>query len=281
MVNFVACLALVTAGATTPPTGEPVCTADEPEGLFLLQSGPSLRTPAVRPPRGLSLLQEAPEPGVSKAPGAGVGARVDTRGDGAVTIVMPPKGIALVTSRKNVTSKEDEKQLGNTDGKSGKQQDDPEDHADSNNDDATPNEDHEDTGISTQHLSIKDRDEDTSTQVSDATPGNMTHVPEIFDIPSDECEKPCVNGICHDGECFCRYPFVGLQCDILAISEISKLLAAAMLTGVALFTALCVVVVYRANQKATVAAPVQEPHMADEEWLPPPPDDGGVRIIRA
>ena len=66
--------------------------------------------------------------------------------------------------------------------------------------------------------------------------------------------EPCVNGICHDGECFCRYPFVGLQCDILAISEISKLLAAAMLTGVALFTALCVVVVYRANQKAAAGA---------------------------
>jgi len=292
MVMLVASLALVIGRAGTPSHGEQVCFADEPDALFLLQSGPGLRAQGV-----FSLLQTS-EPDVhsydsvepmgnnnaeggnqqdarGNAAAAGVGARSDTRGHGAVTIVMPQRtignGIVLATSKQNVTLRNEENRLGghvDTDGESGKHQDDKEDHVDSKHTDEIPddNGDKEDTQ-DTHSLSVGDPDEAT-----DAAPATTGHTPDIFEIPSEKCQKPCLNGICHDGECFCRYPFVGLQCEIVAITEIGKVLAITMLSSVALFTALCVFVVFRANQKTSAAVPVQEPHMADEEWLPPATD---------
>lgn len=299
MMMFVASLALVVTAARTSSQGDAVCLADEPAGLFLLQSGPGLRTQAAEDalldnlqPRQhsrsmLSLLQtsEAPEAephesvesqeqnnidlGTQQVPAAPVGGppAVDMRGHGAVTIVMPEKksraGIALATSKQNGTLREDEnynRGHGDTDGE---QQDGSEDHEDSKNTDGKSAESHED------HEDTSEAASDAPDQVSDAEHANKKHAPEIFEIPSDECEKPCANGICHDGECFCRYPYIGLQCDIVAIAEIGKVLALTMLTCVALCTALCVLVVFRANQKTSAAVPTQEPHMADEEWLPP------------
>jgi len=281
---LVAVLLLSSAGGTTPPTGEQVCAAGEGDGLLLLQSGPPvLRTPpdALRPLRSgvLSLLQTS---GPEAHPQETVESPDSTfetdnqqapRDHGAVTIVMPQRmsrapGIALATSNESVTESDAGENRGSVGSgragdETGEGRDDHEDHADSNNKDGMSNdnlEDHEDTGNAAS---------DASDQVSGAEPPKKPHTPEIFDIPSEECQKPCVNGICHDGECFCRYPYVGLQCEIVAIAEIGKVLALTMLTSLALFTALCVAVVIRANQKTSAAAPVQEPHMADEEWLPP------------
>merc|ERR1719313_2960739 len=189
---------------------------------------------------------------------------------------MPPKAsrenIVLATTVQNDIQRQGETKFGgddNTDGGAKKvktQQDDDEDHSDQKKEGGKPNadsEDHDDSSSSSA----------ASNQVNDGELAKIAHSHELVEIPSDECQKPCQNGICHDGECFCRYPYVGLQCDIVAISEIGKVLAVTLLTGVALFTALCVVVVWRANQKHSTAAPVQESHMADEEWLPPPPPE--------
>jgi len=287
---LVAALALFTAGTRTPPTGEAVCAA-EPENLFLLQSGLALVQPLRS--RVFSLLQteteahpqapvESPdgniletgsqqvsakvaEPAPNGSSAVAEGGRPDPSGRSAVTVVMPPKssraGISLATGTQNITQRDEGKKFdghGDTDDKAPQQQDDDEDHTDRKRDEKPKNnngehEDHDDSSP------------------SDQVP--MTnYTPDIFDIPSEKCQKPCVNGICHDGECFCRYPFVGLQCDIVAISEVGKVLALTVLVGVGLFTALCVLIVFRANQKTSAAAPVQEAHMADEEWLPPPAD---------
>jgi hypothetical protein len=300
MVMLVATLALVAAGNHT---NEPVCLANEPDGLLLLQSGLALVQPLRS--RVISLLQTAEsdahpqgagesgsttfdpanhqgaEPPRGMGAPAVVGDRVDMTGGSAVTIVMPPKAsreeVALAQATQTSAQSQDESKVGghgNTDEEAPKQQDDQKDQAKPLNGDGISienNEDHEDasSGASDKVLKIGDADE-----VDNGEPAiNGKYAPDIIDFPSDKCQKPCKNGICHDGECFCRYPYVGLQCEHLAISEVGKVLAATILTGVALFTALCVIVVFRANQKHSAAVPIQEPHMADEEWLPPPPMD--------
>lgn len=282
---LVASLVLVVGRARTASPSEEVCFADEPDGLCLLQSGPGLRTQRV-----VSLLQtsgpdesshdsvESTDNNKAEAVPPGVGASPEPRSHGAVTIVMPQKtirdGIVLATSRQNATLRDDESRLGghvDNDGESGKPQDDQEDHVESSHKEEIVDDNqnaHEDAHVDedSTHLSVGEPDDAVDESASTA------HTPDIFDIPSEKCQKPCLNGICHDGECFCRYPFAGLHCEIVPITEIGEVLAFTMLTCLALFTALIVCIVYRANQKTSAAAPVQEPHMADEEWLPPPPD---------
>lgn len=298
MAMFVAALALVAAGNQTI---EPVCSADEPDGLLLLQSGLALGHP-LRPrvlsfvqtsgpeahpqaagesPGGASVEQQVAEPLSGNVAAGVVEDHVETH-TSEVTIVMPPKAsredIVLATTKQNNVQNEGETKFGghgDIETKEPNKQNDHEDHADQKNGDGkqnTDSEDHDDTSSASGE----------SNQVHDKDPTKTDLPHEIFEIPSDKCQKPCQNGICHDGECFCRYPYVGLQCDIMAISEITKVLAVTMLTGIALFTALCVLVVWRANHKNSAAAPVQEPHMADEEWLPPPPpaEEPSVSPIR-
>jgi hypothetical protein len=276
---------------------EPVCLADEADGLVLLQSGLALVQPLRS--RVLSLLQtsgpDAPDPARDadppRADAAAVGGDHEDRS--AVTIVMPPKasreGLVLATNTQNSTQRQIETEFDGQEKAYDEvpmQMDDHEDHADPKNGDGISEDNHEDQeDISSEivhHPKIgdeisnddhEDQDDTSSKQVSNNARAKKEHNSEIIEIPSDKCQRPCENGICHDGECFCRYPYVGLQCDILAISEIGKVLAATMLMGIGLFTALCVFVVWKANQKHSPAAPVQEPHMADEEWLPPPPID--------
>lgn len=296
MVLLVAALALVAAGNRTT---EPVCLADEADGLALLQSGLALVQPLRS--RVLSLLQtsgpDAPDPArEAEPPRADAAAAGGDQADrSAVTIVMPPKasreGLVLATNTQNSSQRQTETEFdgqGKTDDKVPMQMDDPEDHADPQKGDGVSNgkqkqDQDEDTSSEILHHpkigddilngDHEDQDDTASEQVRNNEQGKKEHAPEIIDFPSDKCQRPCANGICHDGECFCRYPYVGLQCDIMAISEIGKVLAATMLMGIGLFTALCVFVVWKANQKHSAAAPVQEPHMADEEWLPPPPID--------
>merc|ERR1719379_1215247 len=121
---LVAALALV---AARNRTGGPVCLADEPDGLLLLQSGLALVQPLRS--RVVSLLQTSEsehaqasgdsedstsvdpgiQPGAKPPPGsaapAGVGDRADTSRGSAVTIVMPPKAsgeeIILATTKQH------------------------------------------------------------------------------------------------------------------------------------------------------------------------------------
>lgn len=257
-------IAIFVIGLETLPMGDWVCPAED--GPALVQLGRGLRRAVDPAPsalhRALALLQTEAEvhpdtpadpqdvdlggSAEEAVPENGgrpdvAGARLETHGHGVATIVMPPKtvrdGVAMIASKQDTVETQQKPENKTAD-----------------------DEDHEDAGR---------KAESAPEEVSDSKPPTTKHIPAIYELPSDECEKPCKNGICHDGECFCRYPFIGTYCEIEGKVEISTVLAVSAITFSSLTTALCILVAFRSNQKTSLETPVEEPHMADEEWLPP------------
>jgi len=84
-----------------------------------------------------------------------------------------------------------------------------------------------------------------------------------------ECLQPCVNGICHDGECFCRYPYAGRVCTSKENLRVEMWAACSVFMLIFLLTAGVVVYVYVPQSDLDRAPQVEQDNMADEEWKPP------------
>jgi hypothetical protein len=85
------------------------------------------------------------------------------------------------------------------------------------------------------------------------------------------CSHKCVHGICHDGECFCRYPYVGYTCNVEAGTEVPRALAWTLCIFFAATTSIIALLVFQPKGPLEPLPRVEDPHMADEEWREPQP----------
>jgi len=91
----------------------------------------------------------------------------------------------------------------------------------------------------------------------------------VRNLKRGECLQPCENGICHDGECYCRYPYAGRTCTSKENLRVEMWAACCVFTLVFLVTAGVVAYVYVPQSDLDRAPQVEQDHMADEEWKAP------------